>query len=138
VLSIPDEARAILESDALAHLVTLNPDGSPQVSCVWVGLRDGELAFASLGPRRKLDNIARDPRVSLSLEGAGISEHGLREYLVVHGTARIEEGGAPELLQELAYTYIGPDVTFPAMDDPPPGVVVRISVDRLGGHGPWA
>jgi PPOX class probable F420-dependent enzyme len=134
---IPDEARAILESDALAHLVTVNPDGSPQVSCVWVGLEDDEVAFASLGPRRKLDNIRRDPRVTLSIEGTTTSALGLKEYLVVYGRARIEPGGGPELLQRLAHTYLGPDVKFPPMDDPPPGVVVRIAVDRLGGHGPW-
>ena len=134
---IPDEARDILESDALAHLVTINPDGTPQVSCVWVGLDDDEVAFASLGPRRKLDNIRRDSRVTLSLEGRAVSALGLKEYLVVYGHARIEEGGGPELLQRLAHTYLGPDVKFPPMDDPPPGVVVRIAVDRLGGHGPW-
>jgi PPOX class probable F420-dependent enzyme len=134
---IPDEARAILDSDALAHLVTINPDGTPQVSCVWVGLDDDEVAFASLGPRRKLDNIRRDSRVTLSLEGRSISALGLKEYLVVYGHARIEEGGGPDLLQRLAHTYLGPDVKFPPMDDPPPGVVVRIAVDRLGGHGPW-
>jgi PPOX class probable F420-dependent enzyme len=134
---IPDEARAILDSDALAHLVTINPDGTPQVSCVWVGLDDDEVAFASLGPRRKLDNIRRDARVTLSLEGRAVSALGLKEYLVVYGHARIEEGGGPELLQRLAHTYLGPDVKFPPMDDPPPGVVVRIAVDRLGGHGPW-
>jgi PPOX class probable F420-dependent enzyme len=135
---IPDEARAILDSDALAHLVTVNADGSPQVSCVWVGLEDGELVFASLGPRRKLANIQREPRVTLSLEGTEVSGIGLKEYLVVHGRARIEEGGGPELLQRLAHTYLGPDVKFPPMDDPPPGVVVHISIDRLGGVGPWA
>ena len=135
--AIPDEARVVLESDALAHLVTVNADGTPQVSCVWVGLEDAEVAFASLGPRRKLDNIRRDPRVTLSLEGSTVSALGLKEYLVVYGRARIEEGGGPELLQRLAYTYLGPDVKFPPMDDPPPGVVVRIAVDRLGGHGPW-
>jgi PPOX class probable F420-dependent enzyme len=134
---IPDEARAILDSDALAHLVTVNADGSPQVSCVWVGLEDGELVFASLGPRRKLANIQREPRVTLSLEGTEVSGIGLKEYLVVHGRARIEEGGGPELLQRLAHTYLGPDVKFPPMDDPPPGVVVHISIDRLGGVGPW-
>jgi PPOX class probable F420-dependent enzyme len=134
---IPDEARDILDSDALAHLVTINPDGTPQVSCVWVGLDDDEVAFASLGPRRKLDNIRRDSRVTLSLEGRTVSALGLKEYLVVYGHARIEEGGGPELLQRLAHTYLGPDVKFPPMDDPPPGVVVRIAVDRLGGHGPW-
>jgi|SRR6476619_7215816 PPOX class probable F420-dependent enzyme len=136
--AIPEPARAILESDALAHLVTINADGSPQVSCVWVGLEEDEIVFASLGPRRKLDNVARDPRVTLSLEGIETNRLGLREYLVVHGSARIEPGGGPELLQRLAHVYLGPDVRFPPMDDPPPGVVVRIAVERLGGVGPWA
>jgi PPOX class probable F420-dependent enzyme len=137
VTEIPDEARAVLESDALAHLVTSNADGSAQVSCVWVGLEGSEIVFASLGPRRKLDNIRRDPRVALSIEGTRMNEIGLREYLVVHGTARIEEGGGPELLQRLAHTYIGPDAKFPPMEDPPPGVVVHIVPERLGGVGPW-
>jgi PPOX class probable F420-dependent enzyme len=133
-----DAARELLESDALAHLVTIGADGSPQVTIVWVGVEDDDIVFASLGPRRKLDNIARDPRVSLSLEGTETNAMGLREYLVVRGTARIVEGGGPELLQRLAHTYIGPDAKFPPMDDPPPGVVVHISADRVGGVGPWA
>ena len=135
---IPDEARAILDSDALAHLVTSNADGSAQVSCVWVGLEGSDIVFASLGPRRKLDNIRADPRVALSIEGDAHNQLGLRDYLVVHGTARITEGGGPELLQRLAHTYLGPDVTFPPMEDPPPGVVVRIAPERFGGSGPWA
>jgi hypothetical protein len=56
---------------------------------------------------------------------------------MIQGTARVETGGAPELLQELARVYVGPDVKFPPMDDPPPGSVVRITVDRLSGAGPW-
>ncbi|MEA2381899.1 MAG: hypothetical protein QOH72_1870 [Solirubrobacteraceae bacterium] len=135
---IGDEARVLVESSALAHLVTLEPDGRPQMSCVWVGMDGDDLVFASLGRRRKLDNIARDPRVSLSIEGTKSNAMGLREYLVVHGTGRIEEGGGPELLQRLAHTYLGADVTFPPMDDPPPGVVVHITPERLGGVGPWA
>jgi PPOX class probable F420-dependent enzyme len=137
-LLIPDSARSIIESGALAHLVTLGADGRPQVSCVWVGLEGDDIVFASLGARRKLDNIARDPRVALSMEGSETNAMGLREYLVVHGTARIVEGGGPELLRRLAHTYLGPDVKFPPMDDPPPGVVVHIAAERLGGVGPWA
>jgi hypothetical protein len=57
---------------------------------------------------------------------------------VVRGRARLEEGGAPELLQRLAHTYLGPDVRFPPMDDPPPGNVMRITVEHIGGIGPWA
>jgi PPOX class probable F420-dependent enzyme len=134
---IPEAARALLQSDALGHLVTIDADGRPQVSCVWVGLDGDDVVFASLGERRKLDNIARDPRVALSVEGTEINAMGLREYLVVHGAARIVPGGGPELLQHLAHTYLGPDVKFPPMDDPPPGVVVHITAERLGGVGPW-
>jgi len=135
---IPPAARELLESDALAHLVTINPDGSPQVSIVWVGVEDDEIVCGHLPFHRKLRNIERDPRVSLSLEGSGLNRIGLREYLVVHGRGRIEEGGAPELLQRLAHAYLGPDVKFPPMDDPPPGYVLRITSERFGGVGPWA
>ena len=135
---IPDSARAVIESDALAHLVTIAADGSPQVSLVWVGLEGDDIVFASLGPRRKLDNIVRDPRVSLSIEGTGTNAMGLREYLVVHGKARITEGGAPTLLQRLAHLYLGPDVVFPpeALRDQP-GWITRITPERFGGIGPW-
>jgi PPOX class probable F420-dependent enzyme len=137
MVAIPDSARPILEGPNLAHVVTIDPDGSPQVSCVWVGLDGDEIVFASLGPWRKLRNLERDPRISLSVESPELNQMGMREYLVLQGTARIEVGGAPELLQELAHVYIGPDVRFPPMDDPPPGSVVRITADRVGGVGPW-
>jgi PPOX class probable F420-dependent enzyme len=137
-VEIPPEAREVLESDRLAHLVTLNPDGSPQVSCVWVGLEGDEIVSGHLGTRQKVRNVERDPRVALSIEAKGTNELGLQEYLVVHGRGRIQEGGAPELLQRLARTYIGPDAVFPPMPDPPPGFVTRITVERLGGVGPWA
>lgn len=132
-------ARELLESDALAHLVTLSPDGRPQVTCVWVGLDGDEIVSGHLGAaQKKLANIRRDPRVALSLETDRTNDFGLREYLVVHGRARLEEGGAPELLQRFAHVYLGPDVKFPPMPDPPPGFVCRITGERLGGVGPWA
>jgi PPOX class probable F420-dependent enzyme len=134
---LPDSARAVLESDALAHLVTLNRDGSPQVSVVWAGLDGDDVVTAHLREQQKLRNVRRDPRVALTLETQVTNSLGLREYLVVHGRAAIEEGGAPELLQELARTYLGPDVTFPRMPDPPPGFRFRVVVERIGGIGPW-
>jgi PPOX class probable F420-dependent enzyme len=136
--AVHPQARELLESDALAHLVTINPDGGPQVSIVWVGVDGDEIVSGHLPLHRKLRNIQRDPRVSLSLEGTNTNAIGLREYLVVHGRARITEGGAAELLQELAHTYLGPDVKFPPMDDPPPGYVLHITPERFGGVGPWA
>ncbi len=136
--ALPESARAVVESDELAHLVTLNRDGSPQVTCVWVGLDGDEIVSGHLFRQQKLRNVERDPRVSLSIEGTRVNDFGLKEYVVVHGRARIEEGGAPELLQRLAYTYLGPDVVFPKIPDPPPGWVLRTTPERIGGVGPWA
>jgi PPOX class probable F420-dependent enzyme len=135
---LPDSARAVLASAALAHLVTLNPDGSPQVSIVWVGLDGDEIVAGHLPEHRKVRNIRSDSRVALSIETSKRNAAGLNEYLVIYGTARVTEGGAAELLQELAHTYLGPDVRFPPVDNPPPGFITHIRVDRISGVGPWA
>ncbi|MGA7419786.1 MAG: PPOX class F420-dependent oxidoreductase [Acidimicrobiales bacterium] len=132
------EARELLDSDALVHLVTLNDDGSPQLSCVWVGLEGDEILSGHMLHRRKVRNVERDPRVVLSLEGRGSNERGLREYLVVYGHARVQEGGAATLLQKLAHVYLGPDAVFPPPGFDAPGYVLRITPERLGGVGPWA
>ncbi len=76
--------------------------------------------------------------MTLSLAGTNIHPPGLKEYLVVHGQARLEEGGAAKLLQRLARVYLGPDVRFPPMDDPPAGYVMRTKPERIGGVGPWS
>jgi len=136
--SLPDSARAVLESPALAHLVTLNPDGSPQVSIVWVGLDGDEIVAGHLPEHRKVRNIRNDSRVALSIETGKRNAVGLNEYLVIYGTARITEGGAAELFQKLARTYLGPDARFTPIDDPPPGYITHIRVDRISGVGPWA
>ncbi len=138
-MALPESAKELIRSDALGHLVTIGAAGAPQVTCVWVGVHGDDLVTAHLNPRqRKLENVRRDPRVVVSFEGSRIQPPGLREYLVIHGKATIEEGGAAELLQELAHVHLGPEVRFPAMKDPPPGVRMRIAVERVGGIGPWA
>jgi PPOX class probable F420-dependent enzyme len=133
-----NSVRELIESGPLAHLVTLNADGSPQVTVVWIGIEDDEIVSGHLFRHRKVENLLRDPRVALSLEAPGANSIGMRDYAVVYGQARITEGGAPELLQRLAYTYVGPGVTFPPMPDPPPGYITRIRVERISGQGPWA
>ena len=130
-------ARNLLASDAVATVATLNPDGSPHLSAAWVGVEDGEVVFGTLNDQRKLRNLRRDPRIAVTIQSERINDWGLREYLVLDGTARVTDGGAPQLLQRLARTYIGPDVVFPAMPNPPPGFVVRVRVNRVAGVGDW-
>jgi PPOX class probable F420-dependent enzyme len=129
--------RALLESDAVATVVTLDPDGTPHVSSAWVGLEDGEIVIGTLDDQRKLRNLRRDPRIALAVQSSVVNRWGLLEYLVINGSARVTEGGAAELLQRLARTYIGPDAVFPAMPDPPPGYVTRVRVEKVSGIGPW-
>jgi PPOX class probable F420-dependent enzyme len=135
---LTQDVRDALLAGRLAHLVTINADGSPQISLVWTGIDGDEILVAHLGSGRKIANLARDPRVALSVEAEGRNPIGLDHYLVVHGTARVVAGGAPELLQQLAETYLGPGVKFPPFDNPPPGNIIRITAERVGGVGPWA
>ncbi len=120
----------LLGSDAVATVATLNRDGSPHLSLAWVGIEDSEVVFGTLNDQRKLHNLRRDPRIGLAIQSERINEWGLREYLVLDGTARITEGGAPVLLQRLARTYLGPDVVFPAMPNRRPA--------SWSGSGPTA
>lgn len=135
--ALSDAALTLLQSAAVATIVTLNDDGSPHVSSAWIGIEDGEICFATLPDQRKLHNIRRDSRVAVTVQAERINEWGLREYLALYGTARITEGRAAQMLQHLAHTYLGPDVVFPAMPNPPPGFITRIRVERFSGIGPW-
>jgi PPOX class probable F420-dependent enzyme len=139
-MKLKDAARELIGKGADATLVTLNPDGSPQISLVWVALQstpDGdELVSAHLGEHKKVRNIRNDPRVALTIAAVGDVAPEMRPYLAVYGTARIVEGGAPELLKELAGTLSNPDVFPPA--GAPPGFLTRIRIDKIGGIGPWS
>lgn len=134
---LAESAKDVIRGANLAHLATLNESGSVHISLVWAGLDGDEVVVATLFDQKKLQNIRRDPRVTASLQTERSTEIGLREYLVIKGRATVTEGGAPELLAALAKTYLGPDANFPPMPDPPPGFVTRITVDHLGGVGPW-
>jgi PPOX class probable F420-dependent enzyme len=137
VTRLPAAARELLESDAVAHVVTIDVDGGPHVTLAWAGLDGDEIVLATIPDQRKLQNLRRDPRVTLSIPSTTRNEWGLLEYLVIYGRARVTEGGAAEMLQHLAHTYLGPDVVFPSMRDPPSGFVTRITPERISGVGPW-
>jgi PPOX class probable F420-dependent enzyme len=140
-MNLNEHARVLIGAGADATLVTLNPDGSPQVSVVWIAVRttadgDDEIVTAHLLEHKKVRNVRRDGRVALTVLSPDRSGP-MTPYLTITGTARIEEGGAPELLRELAKVMIGPDAKFPPMDDPPPGYVTHVTITKMGGMGPW-
>jgi PPOX class probable F420-dependent enzyme len=132
-----DAARALLESPTLAQLTTLDPDGAPQVSAVWVGLDGDDIVSGHMRRTKKVRNVAADGRVALALQTDVVNSYGLQEYMVVRGRARVEEGGAAALLQRLAHVYLGPDVVFPPPGVEGPGYVIRTTPAKVTGVGPW-
>jgi PPOX class probable F420-dependent enzyme len=137
-MQIPQSIRDLIATAPLAHLITLNSKGAPQVTVIWVGIENEEFVIGHLAVHQKIKNIRRDPRVALSMLSPKTNAQGMREYLVIHGTARVTEGAAVPLLQKLAPLYLGPKANFP----PPsmqtvPGFITRITPARFSGVGPW-
>ena len=137
-MNIPQSVRELMAKRPLAHLTTLNSSGGPQVTVVWVGIEDEEFVIGHLAEHKKVVNIRRDARVALSLLSEQTNAQGLREYLVVYGSARVTEGGAVELLHRLVPIYLGPKADFPpASMRNIPGYITRITPARFSGIGPW-
>src|ERR1700738_842167 len=139
-MKLNDTARQLIGSNP-ATLVTVNRDGSPQVSVVWVTVQStasggDELGTAHLQEHQKIRNIRRDPRVAATIVSTDRSGP-QTPYLSIKGTAHVEPGGAPELLDEIATTIFGPGTGFPP-PAAPPGYLTRITIEKGGGVGPWA
>ena len=138
--TIPPSLRELLATGPLAHVVTLDPDGTPHVTLAWAGFDGDEIVMATfyLLDQRKIQNMRRDPRVVLSFQAKEYSGQGLWPYAVVQGRVReITEGGALEVMDRLAEFYIGPGQRYPTRDVPD-GLVVHVTVERVYGQGPWA
>ena len=135
---LPDSIVKFIATGPLAHVVTIDPSGDPQVSVAWVGVEDGEVVIGTMGDQAKLRNLRANPRIAMSFAAPGRTDYQLDKYLVLRGRARVTEGGAAALLQRLAWIYIGPGVYFPPMPDPPPGYVIRMTVEKIAGIGDWA
>jgi PPOX class probable F420-dependent enzyme len=121
----------------MTHLSTINADGSPQVTIIWIGLDGEELVSGHMARDVKLRNIERDPRVVLSFDAPRVPGVFLNEYAVIRARAVVQPSEeAWDLLNGLAKIYVSPTTEFPRPRGP--GYIVRYSVERIGGVGPWA
>lgn len=138
MVTISASVRDFLATGPFAHVVTLDPDGTPHVTLAWAGFDGDELVMATffLLKQQKLENLRRDPRVVVSFQAKEHAGEGLHPYVVIQGRARITEGGALEVMDHLARYYLGPGQQYP-MRDVPEGVVVHVTVERIYGQGPW-
>jgi len=134
---LPSDLRGLIESGPMVHLSTINADGSPQVTVVWIGLDGDDLVSGHMSWRRKLGNIERDPRVVLSFDAPRTPGVFLNPYAVLRARAVVQPSDdAWDLLNRLTKVYVSPDTEFPGPKGP--GYIVRYSIERIGGVGPWA
>ncbi|MER7006553.1 PPOX class F420-dependent oxidoreductase [Dactylosporangium sp. NPDC000555] len=135
--ALPESLRDLVASGPMAHVSTVNPDGSPHVTVVWIGLDGDDLVSGHLGYYQKLRNIQRDPRVVLSFDAPRVPGKFLNDYAALRTRAVVEATDeAWDLLNRLAKVYVTPNTEFPAPRGP--GYIVRYSVEHIGGVGPWA
>ena len=137
MMDISAQAQVLLGSDAVAHVWTNNPDGTPQVSVVWLIARGDEILFGTDARSQKARNLARDDRIVLSIEDVERNERGFQRHLVLRGNATIQPGPDPVLMDQLAKKYLGLDRHPLALRDSPSSVVVRVAIERISGVGPW-
>ncbi|WP_329119131.1 PPOX class F420-dependent oxidoreductase [Streptomyces sp. NBC_01465] len=131
-VELTDAQRKFLDGAQLAVLVTLNADGSPQSSPVWVGLDGDELVVSTQAGRRKDRNLRRDPRVSLTVVDPSDPER----YTEVRGTATVAEDVGRAVAASLGEKYHGEGGGQTYLDLPPEvvRVVIRITPQHVAGR----
>ncbi len=142
MVALPDSAKQVLDKARPAHVVTLYPDGRPQLSIVWVG-RDGDHVLYSSGSwLPKVKNLRTNPKVIISIEDDETNHAGLHQHLLLRGTTHIvdDQALAADFMDEMSQKYLGvPDLPLTDLraPDAPPQALIRVTIDQVGGVGPW-
>jgi PPOX class probable F420-dependent enzyme len=127
-MTLTDLARRLIDSNTFAVLSTLNPDGAPQSSVIWVKRDDQGVIFSTIRGRQKTRNMERDPRVSLCI----YDPEDAYKYVEIRGRVTMTEVGGRELINELSQRYDGVDFRI----EPPEvvRVVCRLDAERIFEH----
>jgi PPOX class probable F420-dependent enzyme len=127
-ISLSDATLALIDGKNYAILATINPDGSPQTSVLWVGRDGNDLLFSTVAGRVKHRNMERDPRVSVTVLDSADPEN----YVELRGRVSMTPDLGRALDTQLSWKYDGRD---PGEDRPGAvRIVVRMVVKRAAGY----
>ncbi|HEX8630282.1 MAG TPA: PPOX class F420-dependent oxidoreductase [Catenuloplanes sp.] len=121
--TLPDNVKALLDAPTFVVLTTINADGSPHATVLWIRRDGDDLVFSTVRGRQKTRNMERDPRVSVCAYDPAQPY----SYFSVNGEVTLTEEGGRELIDELSVKYTGGPYTNDGPD------VVRV-VCRLTPH----
>ncbi|MEU4683639.1 PPOX class F420-dependent oxidoreductase [Streptomyces xinghaiensis] len=130
--ALSDELKKVLDAPVFASVATIQPDGSPQVSVVWVKRDGDDVLISTTVGRRKEKNLRRDPRISVVVTDP---EDPYR-YGEIRGEVSVTEEGGQELIDELALKYTGKRYAEfnPRSGEDAPRVVVRVTPRKVVGR----
>jgi PPOX class probable F420-dependent enzyme len=130
-VKLSSSARTLVSGRNPGILGTVNPDGSPQTSVIWVGEDGDDLVMSSAAGRRKIRNLERDPRASLTI----VDLADIERYIEIRGTATVTEDPGRALAVALGEKYEGPGGGQKFLDLPPDvvRVVIRLTPLRVVG-----
>jgi PPOX class probable F420-dependent enzyme len=128
---LSEKARALIARPVLASLATLNPDGSPQVTPLWVDLDGDDVVFNTARGRRKARNLERDGRVAVTV----IDPDDQYNVVAFRGTVTdISTVGADAHIDALAKKYLGVD-TYPMRREGEVRIRVTVRTDHIAMQG---
>ena len=128
-IELPDRLKAVIDGENYAHLTTVDPDGSPQASAMWI-MRDGDqIVFNTAEGRRKWRNMRQDPRVAVSLSPVG---EPYRNWSIQGRVEEMRTSDGVEVIDQLAQKYLGKD-KYPWLTPEMVRVTVIVDVDRIAG-----
>lgn len=129
--ALSTELKNLLDTPVFVNIATIQPDGSPQVSPVWVKRDGDDILISTTAGRRKETNLRRDPRVTVVVQPADNPY----SYAEIRGQAELTTEGGQQLIDELSVKYTGkPYGEFnPNSGQDDPRVVVRITPRKVVG-----
>ena len=125
---LPDRLKQLIDGNVIVHLATINADGTPQVTPVWIERDGDDLRIGSAEGRKKVRNLRRDPRLAISL----VDPDDTTKFYSVQGHAVSVEQRGWDLIDRLAQRYWGTG-KFHRID----GMVrvdIYVEVDRIFGQ----
>ncbi|MCC5479864.1 PPOX class F420-dependent oxidoreductase [Streptomyces sp. NPDC059680] len=129
--ALPDRLKSLLDGPVFIVVGTIQPDGRPQLSPVWVKRDGDQILFSTTVDRRKKKNLDRDPRVSVVVQDPEMPY----SYGEIRGTAELDTQGAEELIDELSLKYTGKKYAEfnPASANDADRVIVRVTPEKVVG-----
>ena len=108
-IALPQSVKNLLEDKAYGHVVTINKDGSPQITMIWMDVDGDTPQFNTAEGRVKPDNIRNNPNVIVTVQ----SKDDPQAYAAIYGKATVTTEGADDQIDKLANRFLGLD-TYPS------------------------